>query len=276
MITPTATEAGISAPDTLSALQGAWTHVQSQEPEAPPAPTASSAPRLSLRQSFLNLRDIPQIAFEDARGAFPMLASAYPAEWKEQTRQLRNRLTNAQAELHAGDECLQVLAFTNMDGSRPRHGTTANLGLAMASMQDTRVLIVDANLSSPTLHTALRIPAGPGLCEATRAERVAMPPCFRRVAGTQVYFLTIGETMTLSMDPLDLRGLHTLLQSLRTQFDWILIDGPGFDTPADAMAITMAADGVVIVIESERDSFREVARALGQVQGRRMLGAVMF
>ena len=272
----TAAAPAISAPDTLGALQQAWTQVAPPRPEAPPPPAETSAHRLPLRESFLSLRDIPQISFEEARGAFPMLASTYPVEWKEQVRQLRNRLSNAQAELHDSDESLQVLAFTNMECARPRYGTAANLALAMASMQDTRVLVVDANLSAPTLHPSLRLAAGPGLCEATRADRIALPPCFRRVAGTQVYFLTVGDTMTFAMDPLDLRGLHVLLRSLRSQFDWILIDGPGFDTPADAMAITMAADGVIIMIESERDSFREVARALGQVQGRRMLGAVMF
>jgi len=103
-----------------------------------------------------------------------------------------------------------------------------------------------------------------------------MPRCFRRAAGTQVYFLTVGDTSAYPMDALDLRGLHVVLHSLRAQFDWILIDGPGFDTAADVMAITMTADGVIMMIERERDSFRLVSKALSHVQGRRMLGAVMF
>ena len=76
--------------------------------------------------------------------------------------------------------------------------------------------------------------------------------------------------------PLDIPGLHNLIQSLRTQFDWILIDAPGFDTPADTMALTSVADGVVIVIERETDNFRQVAHALRTVQGRLLLGAVMY
>jgi len=270
----------LSAPDTLGALQQAW--AQTSAPPGP-SPAAASpeviepvAPSLPLRESFLNLREIPQISFEEARAAFTMLAPGYPSEWKEQVRQLRNRLARAQAEAGDGAEELQVLAITSMECARERYGTAANLALAMASMNDTRILVVDANLSTPKLHTALRVPAGPGLCEATRADRLALPPCFRRVTGTQIYFLTVGDTMTYPMDPLDLRGLHVLLRSLRSQFDWIILDGPGFDTAADAMAISMTSDGVVIMIESERDSFREVARALGQVQGRRMMGAIMF
>jgi succinoglycan biosynthesis transport protein ExoP len=264
--------ASLSAQDTLSALQQAWTPSHAPEPIQEPAAAAN----LPLRESFLSLRDIPQITFDQARGAFTMTDPAYPADWKEQIRQLRNRLNSAQAELPDPNDLLQVIAFTNMDGRRPRHGTAANLALAMAAIQDTRVLVVDANLSFPTLHENLNVSASPGLCEVTRASRIAMPQCFRRVAGTQVYFLTVGDTTAYPMDALDLRGLHVVLHSLRAQFDWILIDGPGFDTAADAMAITMTTDGVIMMIESERDSFRLVAKALSHVQGRRMLGAVMF
>ena len=196
--------ASLSAQDTLSALQQSWTQSHNPDPIQEPASPAN----LPLRESFLSLRDIPQITFDQARGAFTMTDPAYPADWKEQIRQLRNRLNSAQAELPDPNDLLQVIAFTNMDGRRPRHGTAANLALAMAAIQDTRVLVVDANLSFPTLHENLNVPASPGLCEVTRASRIAMPQCFRRVAGTQVYFLTVGDTNAYPMDALDLRGLQ--------------------------------------------------------------------
>lgn len=265
MSSSTAAISAIPVPDTLGALQQAWAQM------ATPATLS-----LPLRESFLNLRDIPQISFGEACGAFPMLDSAYPEGWKEQIRQLRDQLVQAQGDMQTTDASLQILAITNMAGGRPRYGTAANLALTMSSMHDTRILVVDVNLSAPTLHTALRVPASPGLCEATRATRLALPPCFRRITGTQIYLLTIGDVTAYPMDPLDLSGLHVLLRSLRSQFDWIILDGPGFDTPGDALTITTAAEGVIIMIESERDNFREVARALSQVQDRCMLGAVMF
>ena len=271
--TPTTHSPSLSAADALGALQQAW--AQQQTPLAP-APPATPEPAAELRQSFLDLREVPQISFDDARAAFPMLAPGFPAEWKEQLRQLRNRLCTAQGELAGENENLQILAFTNMCGARPRYGTATNLALALSSLQDTRVLVADANLYCPTLHNALHIPPGPGLCEATRSNRAALPACFRRVAGSQIYLLPTGDALANAMDPIDLRGFHLLLHSLRAQFDWILLDGPGFDTTADAMGVSMAADGVIMMIEQERDSFREVARALGQVHGRRLLGAVMY
>ena len=104
---------------------------------------------------------------------------------------------------------------------------------------------------------------------------MGLPQSSRSWCSRRCYFLRSCCCSCLLGLP-DLRGLHVVLHSLRAQFDWILIDGPGFDTTADAMAITMTTDGVIMMIESERDSFRLVSKALSHVQGRRMLGAVMF
>ncbi|MBI2690043.1 MAG: hypothetical protein HYX27_27375 [Acidobacteria bacterium] len=257
MILPSAqpSPASIAAPKILSALTQSW--AQCPQP---------------LRDSFLNLREVAQITLEQVRAVFPMMHLDYSPEWREQIRQLRNNLNDAQADLQNPEDVLQVITFTNMNSRGERHGSAANLALDLAAISDTRVLIIDGNVSAPAMHTALPCPAGPGLCEATRAERIALPYCFHRIAGTQIYMLTAGGTSV----SFDVGDLHALLRSLRTQFDWIIVDGPGFDTPSAALAMAAAADGVIMIIEREHDSFRAVAKALSQVQGRRLLGAVMF
>src|SRR5205809_144450 len=94
----------VPAPETLGALQQSWAYAAPrlvEEVPRTPAPALDPAPtpqRLPFRDSFLSLRDVPQIPFEQARGAFPMSELGYSTEWKDQVRQLRNRLNNAQAE----------------------------------------------------------------------------------------------------------------------------------------------------------------------------------
>lgn len=254
----------ISAAEVLSALQRAWLHDPAQPQREP------------LRSSFLNLRAVPQIPFSHARSAFPMVEDAYPGTWRKQIRHLRSQFTAAQAEAPKADTPIQILSFTSLDNACPRYGTTANLALAMASVRDMRVLVIDAQFGRPTLHEALGAAPGPGLCEATRADRVGLPSCFRRVTGTQTYFLTIGEIRAYPDEPIELAAFHTLLHNLRPQFDWIFIDAPSFSTPEAAMAISLATDGVIMIIESGRDSFRQVSQALRHVQCRRLLGAVMY
>lgn len=98
----------------------------------------------------------------------------------------------------------------------------------------------------------------------------------RRIQGTQLYLMPPGQAANFELEAVDLQGLQRLLAGLRKQFSWIVIDGPGFDTPADAMAMTQVADGTLFAVERERDHFAAVGEALRQTKGRYVLGAVLL
>ncbi len=264
----------LNAPEGLAALQEAWDQERQSDPQD--RAQAEGSTLTHRRPRFLNLHAIAQISLEAARPAFSLLAPGFPAEWKQQVRQVRGRLNQMQAEVGArSEQSLQVVAVTSLQARRSRHGLAANLAYMLASIQENRVLLIDAKLGHPDLHHALELPTGPGLCEATRARREELPQCLRRIGGTQLYLMTAGQADAYPLDPIDLRGLHVLLHGLRQQFDWVLIDGPAFDTPADAMALSQCADGTLFVVEQERDRFADLSRALAQTQGRYLLGAVM-
>jgi Mrp family chromosome partitioning ATPase len=237
---------------------------------------AAAAEELSVQRRFLNLHEVPQISFEDARPAFPALANSFPQEWKQQVRQLRARLSQMQADVSRRQEhSLQVVSICSLDAERPRHGLAANLAYMLATVQENRVLVVDGRVGQPGLGEALGMPLTQGLCEATRLKREDLPNCMRRISGSQLYLMPTGQADTFGFDPIDLRGLHVLLHGLRTQFDWIVIDSPSFDNPADAMLMSQCADGTLFVVEREKDNFAALSKALGETQGRYLLGAVL-
>jgi len=268
----TATKAGIPAEAGLAALQTAWNSggAAAHGPVAGPAAAPEKSPALAPR-SYLNLRAVPQIDQMEALEIFTMLTPGYRKEWKEQVRQLRTRLNAQQSEMAMHAEELQIVAISGCRTSGARHEIAANLALTMASLRDVRVLVIDAKLTAPDMNLA-----GPGLCEASRAAQIALPGCLRRITGTQLYLMPAGDPTVNPFDALDLRGLHELLGHLRSQFDWILLDCPGFDTPSDAMSLTMFADGAMVIVERERDTFEQVARTLNQIQGRRLLGTLLL
>jgi len=292
-MTPMTTE--IEPGDALSALQTAWHGTEAAAPAPAPSEAANPEELASLetalavdagvspppaaqkirRASFLDLRAVPQVSEQDAMRVFPMMGPAFPGEWKEQIRQLRTRLNGLQAESAMQEQELQIVAISNLRAASPRHGLAANVALSMSSMRDMRVLVIDAKLATSDMHELLGQSAAAGLCEASRAKREDLPASFRRITGTQIYLMPGGDAAAHPLDPLDLRGVHAVLQSLRAQFDWILLDCPSFDSPSDAMAMTMFADGTVLVVEREMDRFDGMELALGQVQGKRLLGAVI-
>ena len=208
----------------------------------------------------------------EAEKAFPCLDPKYPTAWKQQVRKLRNRLTHFDGEMNGQ---LKVVSLLSMNGQRPRKGLAPNLAFALAAMEETKVLLIDAKAERPDLDLQLGLTEARGLCDATRAHREDLPDCFRRIAGTQLYLLPFGQTLRYEGESMDLRGMQRLLSGLRQQFDWIVIDGPGFDTPADATLVTLCSDGTVYLVDQGVDRFEDLRLAFQQTQGRYMLGAVM-
>lgn len=238
---------------------------------------AAGAAAASSEGRFLDLHAVPLIELEQVRGAFSCLDSKYPISWKQQVRQLRAKITQFDEELRGrGEPGLQVLTLCSLNGMRSRHSLAANLGYTLASVQAGRVLVIDAKWKKPELERALGLQGAPGLCEATRVRREEIAGILRRIQGTQLYLMSSGQAASFELEAVDLQGLRRLLAGLRKQFAWIIIDGPGFDSPADAMAMTQVADGTLLVVERERDHFQDVSEALRQTKGRYVLGAALL
>ena len=273
MTSRTGDEVDGSAPEALAALGSALRGDADQEVcfEDLRKEKRARQPRI------LDMHLVPQTKLADAAAAFPCLNPKYPVAWKQQVRQLRNRLTRFDEEVQQRENRgVQIISIVSMSGQRSRHGLAANLGFALAAMDATKVLVIDAKLGNPDLERLLCLSDARGLCDATRAQREDLPDCFRRISGTQLYLMPLGRTERFEIDAIDLRGMQRLLEGLRQQFDWIVIDGPGFDTPADATAVTLCADGTIYLVEQGVDSFSDLRFALQQTQGRYRIGAVMI
>ena len=268
MISRLGTAVGMEAPESLAAIQDAW------DEEGIDQRRVSQRARVPR---VLDMHLVPQMKLAEAERAFSCLGAQYPLSWKQQVRQLRNRLTHFDEEVQTREQSsVRVVGLLSMNGRRPRKGLAGNLAFALAAMEDTKVLLIDANVSRPELDEQLGLSEARGLCEATRAQREDLPDCFRRIAGTQLYMLPFGQNTRHEGEAIDPRGLQRLLTGLRKQFDWIVIDGPGFDTPADATMVTLCADGTLYLIEQGVDRFEDLRLAFKQTQGRYMIGAVMI
>jgi len=258
----------IEAPEGLAALQGAIDdHAVEERHEA----------RRTRQPRIVDLHMVPQMKLAEASLAFTCLEPSYTVAWKQQVRQLRNRLTHFDEEVKAREQAgLQVVGILSMNGSRDRKGIAGNLAFSLAGMEDTKVLLIDFKPVRPDLDLNLGLNQARGLCEASRAQREDLPDCLRRISGTQLYLMPFGQTLGTESEAVDVRGLQRLLAGLRQQFDWIVIDGPGFDTPADATLVTLCADGTIYLIEQGVDRFEDLRLAFQQTQGRYMIGAVMI
>ena len=68
-----------------------------------------------------------------------------------------------------------------------------------------------------------------------------------------------------------------IMEAVRSQFDWVLVDTPPIIGLADAAVVCPMVDGVVLVVAGESTRKPQVERAIEQVQsvGGKILGVVL-
>ena len=171
-------------------------------------------------------------------------------------------------------EVRSVLVTSSQPGEGKSH-TSANLAMALARSRD-RVVLVDADLRRPMVHTLFGIPLRPGLVDVLEG-RVELSAALRPgpVEGMQI--LPAGEPLD---DPGELLGdgkLATLIGRLQAETDMVVFDSPpiiGFPEVHDLAAL---ADGTLLVVESGRTNREQLQRSMYLLEHSdgRVLGAVL-
>jgi len=155
----------------------------------------------------------------------------------------------------------RVLVVTSTLPGEGKSLTSANLALTLASA-DERVLLVDADLRRPALSTLLGVRREGGLCDVLTGV-AQLDDALRRVPGTRLRFL--GSGTPVESNPADLLAtsvFRELLETLRTNFDQIVIDTPPAGALADALTLAPLADGVLVVVRCGRVAVSTLTQAL--------------
>jgi Mrp family chromosome partitioning ATPase len=207
----------------------------------------------------------------DGEGVAGLLRQA-PSDVLATLRVLRHRLDQRRGEGHL------VITVTSPGAGEGKTVLAARLALALAEADRARVLLVEGNLGTPRLASALglRIPEAAGLSEQVR----------RRLCGRRAPWGVVRLTASLAVlaEPgreaafpgaLHSPALAAALRALRQSHDYVIIDGPPVLGAGDANVLEDLSDGVIVVVRAGRTHGAELARATHQLGDRRILGVVL-
>ena len=157
----------------------------------------------------------------------------------------------------------RTLAITSSKPGEGKSTTAYALALSMARSQR-RVLLIDGDMRSPSVHHLLGIPNGVGLSNYLSGD--GHPEVMIVATATEgLSVMTAGPTPPSTPELLSSRRFGELLKSLGARFDHIVIDAPPVMGLADAPLIGSTVEGVVYVVES-RNTQKSMARiALGRL-----------
>ena len=160
-----------------------------------------------------------------------------------------------------------------------------NLAMSLARNKNNRVLLIDADLRRPVLHTILGAPISPGLTEylaghAEANEILQRNQNPRIIDGGRVRhipdltFIPAGGGDNL-LELVANHRIEELTATLSPHFDWILIDSPPVLAFADAIDLARGAEAVLLVARAATTPFDVAQRAQAAFSSSRILGFVL-
>ena len=196
-----------------------------------------------------------------------LVSAAAPTVSLEQYRRLAAVLHEEQAATQ-----LKTVMITS---ALPREGkslTVVNLALTLSESYGRRVLVIDADLRCPTLHTLLGAANDRGLNEALAETGRELP--FVQVSD-RLSALTAGQPGPNPLAGLSSDRMRELIAECAERFDWVLIDSSPVGVLPDAQVVGRLVGGVIFVIAANSTPAATVERAIAEIGTESIIGAVL-
>lgn len=201
-----------------------------------------------------------------------MLEPAYPLPFREAYRQLRTSML-----LSARRGELKSLLVTSSSPGEGRTTIAVNMARSLART-GALVLLVDADLRKPSLHSLFELDNDGGLTSVLTAGLDERDPLrFIQHTERRIGILTSGPTIEDSAELLGSEQMRKVLESLQSIYDYVIIDSPPLGYFTDAVLISALVDRVVLVVDSGKSTRETVKRSYQLLQdaGAPTLGIVL-
>lgn len=127
----------------------------------------------------------------------------------------------------------------------------ANLTTYFSTYQpDCKVLVVDANFQSPTLHRMLNLSQGPGLSEILQGSANLADTVQDFEGSGSLQVLTCGEAYLELAGNIVQGRFSALMAEARGHYDCVFVDSSPVMTSTDTLSTAAAADGLFLIVQS--------------------------
>ncbi len=191
----------------------------------------------------------------------------------EAYRQLRTSIL-----LSTAGHAPKSLLITSSLPSEGKTTTATNTAISLAQT-GAKVLIIDADMRRPRLHSVFNIMNGEGLSTLLSSElsKQEVDSVIKYDEGTKLHMLTAGP---IPPNPAELIGseqMANLLKLLQSEYTHIVVDSPPIASFTDGVLIASMVDGVILVVHAGKSSRQVIRRSRQILQdvGAKIFGVVL-
>ncbi len=225
---------------------------------------------------------IPDAAEDDQVADVNLYLTVSQAPFSFITEAYRRLRTNLKLTSQQDSKVLLVTSCMPADG---KTSVAVNLALAFAA-DSKKLLLIDANFRQPNLHTIFpkqqttnqsKDHAGLGLSDLL-AGRCSHSQTIRTSGIEDLDIIQAGLPPTNPAELLGGPGMPELIKQVRTNYDYIIIDGPPILLVSDAKTLAKSVDGTILVFNAantKRGTALRTIRELRQISAN-ILGCVLL
>ena len=193
-------------------------------------------------------------------------------------RQLRTNI-----EYSSFEKNIQVVNVVSTNPAEGKSSVASNLATVSVAKY-ANVLLMDCDLRKPVQHKIFNVSNKVGLSNLMRnfdSFDVNEDTYFQKFKDNtsegRLFLLTSGVRVPNPGELLSSEKFKKLMDTLKTRFDFIVIDCPPISAVADAIPVSHNCDGTVFVISAKDTDKNEAKNALTEMQrnGVNVLGSVM-
>lgn len=172
-----------------------------------------------------------------------------------------------------GADCRIILVTSPSEGEG-KTTISSNLAISMA-LQGEKVLLIDANLGKPAIHSLFRIRNTIGLADLLMGKttlRQSVYPNWLETLGILTSGGTVPKAGLLGSDVMD-----KILHEATEQYDKVIIDSASILEATDTKLLAHMCDGVLLVIQKDRTSIEDAnhARKMLEMAKATIIGGVL-
>jgi len=202
----------------------------------------------SIEKSLPEIKDIELVNY------------LYPnSSLSEDYRTIRTSILLSQA-----DNPPRTIAFSSSMPMEGKTVTVANMAVALSQLNKS-VVVLDADLRKPRLHTIFKIKNGKGLSSYLTG-KYSLDETVQKTHVENVWLMPSGPVPPNPAELLESDKMKLLLDGIKKEIDFVLLDTPPVLAVVDSLIISALVDCMVLVVQPGKTTRKPFLAAIEQLR----------
>jgi protein-tyrosine kinase len=168
-----------------------------------------------------------------------------------------------------------TLLVTSANSNEGKTLIALNLAISLSQEVGQTVLLVEADMRTSSIDHFLGLSIGKGLSDVL-TNKADIPETLINPGIDKLVILPAGRSITSSAELLGSPRMESIVNEMKIRYPdrFIIFDGPPMLSFADPLVFSRFIDGILLVVEAEKTSKKDIAKVMTLLKDKPVIGAI--